>query len=230
MINDDHVTIEIRISSIWFKNHLPKLREIEIDILKLLLPEVVKAIEVGPTDRTHGARMGAVISAQHLERVSGLISSGVKEGASLLVDGRGLKVKEAPQGFYMGPTIVDRVEAKMEIAREEVFGPVLNIMRFADLDAAIEMANATPFGNGACIYTQSGKAAREFKHRIKAGMVGINVGVPAPLAYFPFSGWDHSFFGDLHLQGKEAILFYTRAKVTTSRWFRHGEGDIWHKE
>ena len=194
------------------------------------LAKVVKAIEVGPTDRTHGARMGAVISAQHLERVSGLISSGVKEGASLLVDGRGLKVKEAPQGFYMGPTIVDRVEAKMEIAREEVFGPVLNIMRFADLDAAIEMANATPFGNGACIYTQSGKAAREFKHRIKAGMVGINVGVPAPLAYFPFSGWDHSFFGDLHLQGKEAILFYTRAKVTTSRWFRHGEGDIWHKE
>jgi len=194
------------------------------------LAEVVKAIEVGPTDRDHGARMGAVISAQHLERVSGLISSGVKEGASLLVDGRGLKVKEAPQGFYMGPTIVDRVEAKMEIAREEVFGPVLNIMRFADLDAAIEMANATPFGNGACIYTQSGKAAREFKHRIKAGMVGINVGVPAPLAYFPFSGWDHSFFGDLHLQGKEAILFYTRAKVTTSRWFRHGEGDIWHKE
>jgi malonate-semialdehyde dehydrogenase (acetylating)/methylmalonate-semialdehyde dehydrogenase len=118
----------------------------------------------------------------------------------------------------------------MEIAKQEVFGPVLNIMRFEDLDTAIEMANATPFGNGACIYTQSGKAAREFKHRIKAGMVGINVGVPAPLAYFPFSGWDYSFFGDLHLQGKEAILFYTRAKVTTTRWFRYGEGDIWHKE
>lgn len=194
------------------------------------LAKATASIQVGPTDREHGARMGAVISAQHLDRVSHLIDSGVKEGASLVVDGRKVKVKETPNGFYLGPTIVDRVKMGMEIAREEVFGPVLNIMRFEDLDAAIEMANQTPFGNGACIYTQSGKAAREFKHRIKAGMVGINVGVPAPLAYFPFSGWDTSFFGDLHLQGREAILFFTRAKVTTTRWFRSGEGDIWHKE
>jgi len=194
------------------------------------LSKAVKAIDVGPTDREHGQRMGAVISPQHLNRIKGLIDSGVKEGASLVVDGRKIQVKAEPNGFYLGPTIIDKVRTGMEIAKEEVFGPVLNIMRFDDLEAAIEMANATPFGNGACIYTQSGKAAREFKHRIKAGMVGINVGVPAPLAYFPFSGWDYSFFGDLHLQGKEAILFYTRAKVTTTRWFRYGEGDIWHKE
>ena len=130
----------------------------------------------------------------------------------------------------MGPSIVDRVTSGMTIAKEEVFGPVLNVMRFDDFEEDIAQANQTPFGNGACIYTQSGKAAREFKHRIKVGMVGINVGVPAPLAYFPFSGWDYSFFGDLHLQGRESVMFYTRHKVTTSRWFSYGEGDIWHKE
>ena len=118
----------------------------------------------------------------------------------------------------------------MRIGSEEIFGPVLNVMRCEDLDAAIDIANRQAFGNGACIYTTSGKAAREFSHRIQCGMIGINVGVPAPLAYFPFSGWNYSFFGDLHVQGKEAIYFYTRAKVITSRWFQPGEGDIWHKD
>jgi len=194
------------------------------------LSATVKTMKVGPTDRDHGGTMGAVISPAHLAKVTSLIDSSEKEGAKIVVDGRGVKVPEAPKGFYLGPTIVDGVTAGMHIAREEVFGPVLNVMSFEDLESAIEMANRTPFGNGACIYTQSGKAAREFKHRIKAGMIGINVGVPAPLAYFPFAGWDYSFFGDLHLQGREGVMFFTKAKVTTSRWFRHGEGDIWHKE
>ncbi len=199
---------------------------------KLLPPlaEAVRAIKVGPTSCDPTANMGPVISAQHREKVAGLITSGEKEGAHVVVDGRHLKMPDYPKGFYLGPTIVDKVRADMTIAKEEVFGPVLNVMRFEDLESAIEMANRTIFGNGACIYTQSGKAAREFRHRIKSGMVGINVGVPAPLAYFPFSGWDHSFFGDLHLQGREGIMFYTRQKVTTWRWFRQGEGDIWHKE
>lgn len=199
---------------------------------KLLPPlaEAVKAIKVGATDRDPTAKMGAVISPQHREKVAGLIEAGVKDGAKVLVDGRGVKVPEQPKGFYLGPSIVDHVRDGMAIAREEVFGPVLNVMRFEDLESAIENANRTIFGNGACMYTQSGKAAREFRHRIKAGMVGINVGVPAPLAYFPFSGWDYSFFGDLHLQGREGVMFYTRQKVTTWRWFKYGEGDIWHKE
>jgi malonate-semialdehyde dehydrogenase (acetylating)/methylmalonate-semialdehyde dehydrogenase len=115
----------------------------------------------------------------------------------------------------------------MEIAKTEIFGPVLNVMRFDDLESAIAMANRASYGNGACLFTQSGRAAREFKHRIKAGMVGINVGVPAPMSFFPFSGWDESFMGDLHVQGRESVLFYTRGKVTTSRWFQPGEGDIW---
>lgn len=194
------------------------------------LTEAARAIKVGPTDRDPAAKMGAVISPAHRDRVASLIAAGEQEGAQVVVDGREAKVPDHPGGFYLGPTIIDQVRDGMAIAREEVFGPVLNIMRFEDLDAAIETANRTVFGNGACIYTQSGKAAREFRHRIKCGMVGINVGVPAPLAYFPFSGWDYSFFGDLHLQGREGVMFYTRQKVTTTRWFKHGEGDIWHKE
>ena len=117
----------------------------------------------------------------------------------------------------------------MTLAREEVFGPVLNVMRLDDLDAAIEQTNRSAFGNGAAIFTNNGRAAREFKHRVKAGMVGINVGVPATMAMFPFSGWDDSFYGDLHIQGREAVQFYTRQKVVTSRWFASGEGDVWRK-
>lgn len=194
------------------------------------LAKAISAIKVGPTDRASGAGMGAVISPEHRDRICGLLEGSAREGAELRLDGRGVNVAEEPNGFYLGPSIVDRVTPDMAIARQEVFGPVLNVMRFDDLEQAITIANQTAFGNGACIYTQSGKAAREFKHRIKAGMVGINVGVPAPLAYFPFSGWDYSFFGDLHLQGRESVMFYTRHKVVTSRWFQYGEGDIWHKE
>jgi malonate-semialdehyde dehydrogenase (acetylating)/methylmalonate-semialdehyde dehydrogenase len=118
----------------------------------------------------------------------------------------------------------------MTVMREEIFGPVLNVMRMEDLDTAIELANRSPYGNGAAIFTCSGKAAREFKHRIKCGMVGINVGVPASMAWFPFNGWNESFFGDLHMQGKEGIQFFTQLKVTMSRWFSYGEGDVWYRE
>ncbi len=194
------------------------------------LAETTSAIRVGAADRDSAAAMGALITREHLERVTGLIDVGVSEGADLLVDGRGVSVDGAPGGFYLGPTIIDHVEDGMRICGEEIFGPVLNVMRFDDLDHAIEVANRQAYGNGACIYTSSGKAAREFTHRIKAGMVGVNVGVPAPLAYFPFSGWDYSFFGDLHLQSRESVFFYTRQKVVTSRWFRYDEGDIWHRD
>ena len=145
-------------------------------------------------------------------------------------DGRGAKVDDFPNGFYLGASVIDHVTPEMTVYKEEIFGPVLNVMRTEDFDEAMEIAARSAFGNGCCIYTRSGRLAREFKHRVKAGMVGINVGVPAPLAYFPFSGWDYSFFGDLHIQGREAIYFYTRGKVTTSRWFSVGEGDVWHKD
>ena len=173
--------------------------------------------------------MGPVITAQHRDRVMSLVASGEKEGAKIIADGRGVKVADAPNGFYMGATIVDQVQDNMTIAREEVFGPVLNVMRMDDLDHAIEAANRSAYGNGAAIFTNSGKAAREFKHRVKAGMVGINVGVPATMAMFPFTGWDESFYGDLHIQGKEGVQFYTQQKVVTTRWFGDGVGDVWKK-
>ena len=194
------------------------------------LEEAARAINVGATDRDSSAGMGAVITREHLDHVTRIIGEGEKEGARVTVDGRGARVAGAEHGFYLGPTIIDHVEDRMTVCHVETFGPVLNVMRFDDLDEAIETANKQAYGNGACIFTDSGKAAREFSHRVKAGMIGVNVGVPAPLAYFPFSGWDYSFFGDLHVQGREGIQFYTRQKVVTSRWFRPGEGDIWHKD
>ena len=197
-----------------------------------LLPSLIaaaRAIKVGPTDRPAQPDMGPVITAQHRDRVLSLVASGEKEGAKIIADGRGVKVPDAPRGFYLGATIVDGVQANMTLAREEVFGPVLNVMRMDDLDHAIELANQSAFGNGTAIFTNSGKAAREFKHRVKAGMVGINVGVPATMAMFPFTGRDDSFFGDLHIQGKEAVQFYTQQKVISTRWFGEGVGDVWKK-
>ena len=198
-----------------------------------LLPTLVdaaKAIRVGRTDlSTAQPDMGPVITAQHRERVLSLVATGEKEGAKILCDGRGVKVSDAPNGFFLGATIVDQVQHGMTLSKEEVFGPVLNVMRMDDLDHAIACANQSAFGNGAAIFTNSGKAAREFKQRVKAGMIGINVGVPATMAMFPFTGWDESFFGDLHIQGKEGVQFYTQQKVVSTRWFGEGVGDVWKK-
>jgi len=193
------------------------------------LVQAARAIKVGPTDMKAQPDMGPVITAQHRERVMSLVARGEKEGAKIIADGRGVKISDAPNGFFLGATIVDEVQNEMEIAREEVFGPVLNVMRMDDLDHAIALANKSSYGNGTAIFTNSGKAAREFKNRVKAGMVGINVGVPATMAMFPFTGWDESFYGDLHIQGKEGVQFYTQQKVVTTRWFGDGVGDVWKK-
>jgi malonate-semialdehyde dehydrogenase (acetylating)/methylmalonate-semialdehyde dehydrogenase len=203
------------------------------DAAKRVLPALVdaaRAIKVGRTDIESQPNMGPVITRQHRDRVTQLIDAGIREGAKITADGRGVKVDGAPNGFFLGATILDEVQSGMTVAKEEIFGPVLNVMRFDDLDAAIETANRSPYGNGASIFTRSGKAAREFKHRIQCGMVGINIGVPASMAWFPFNGWNDSFFGDLHMQGKESVQFFTQQKVTTTRWFSFGEGDIWHRE
>lgn len=193
------------------------------------LVQATRAIKVGPTDVSAQPDMGPVITAQHRDRVMSLIASGEKEGARVICDGRGARIAEAPDGFFVGATIVDQVQSAMTIAHEEVFGPVLNVMRMDDLDQAIALANQSAYGNGAAIFTNSGKAAREFKHRVKAGMIGINVGVPATVAMFPFTGWDDSFYGDLHIQGKEGVQFYTQQKVVSTRWFSEGVGDVWKK-
>jgi malonate-semialdehyde dehydrogenase (acetylating) / methylmalonate-semialdehyde dehydrogenase len=200
------------------------------DAGKAVLPwlrQAATSLKVGPTDRDPQPDVGPLITREHRNRVAELIETGANEGAKIVADGRAIKVDNAPNGFFLGPTILDEVQSRMTVAREEIFGPVLNVMRMDDLDAAIATVNRSAYGNGASIFTRSGKAAREFKHRVKAGMVGINIGVPASMAWFPFSGWSDSFFGELHMQGKEGVQFFTEQKVITSRWFGEEEGSIW---
>ncbi len=164
-------------------------------------------------------QMGPVISKNHMERVLRYIEKGLDEGAKLLLDGRRTKVEEYPYGYFIGPTIFDEVRPEMTIANEEIFGPVVSIVAVKDLDEAIDIIHANPYGNASSIYTSSGKWAREYKYRVQCGNIGINIGIVAPMAFFPFSGAKQSFFGDLHGQGRDAIDFFTEKKVVISRWF-----------
>ncbi len=166
-----------------------------------------------------GVQMGPVISKRHMERVLGYIDQGLEQGAKLLLDGRDIKVEGYPNGYFIGPTIFDEVNPQMTIAHEEIFGPVVSIITAKDLDEAIDIIHANPYGNASSIYTSSGKWAREFKYRVRCGNIGINIGIVAPMAFFPFSGSRDSFFGDLHGQGTDAIDFFTEKKVVISRWF-----------
>jgi malonate-semialdehyde dehydrogenase (acetylating)/methylmalonate-semialdehyde dehydrogenase len=160
--------------------------------------------------------MGPLVTADHRRKVVGYIEKGVAEGAKPLCDGR-----EKPNGggFFVGPTIFDHVQPGMTIAREEIFGPVLSVIRVKTLDDAIALVNSSRFGNTTSIFTASGKSARDYAEKIEVGMVGVNIGVAAPMAFFPFSGWKDSFFGDLHAHGRDAISFYTEQKVIMTRWF-----------
>jgi malonate-semialdehyde dehydrogenase (acetylating)/methylmalonate-semialdehyde dehydrogenase len=166
--------------------------------------------------------VGPVISCEARERIRRSIEQGVDEGATLLVDGR--ETASASQGAFVGPTILDRVTAPMRIAREEVFGPVLCVIAATSLDEAIEIVNSSRFGNGTSIFTESGASVRRYRHEVQAGMIGVNIGVAAPVAFFPFSGWKDSFLGDLHAHGTDAVEFYTRKKTVTSRYFSSGQG------
>lgn len=187
----------------------------EADWLKRLLLDSMSALKVADTSADPRSEMGPVIDGPSQKRIHGLIDRGLAEGAQLARDGRaGIPVR----GFFVGPTLFDEVQPAMTIAREEIFGPVLSLMTPGTIEEAIELANRSPFGNGATLFTQSGKWARQFAREVRCGMVGINVGIPAPMAIFPFTGWNQSFFGDLHLQGTEGVQFYTRQKVVLSRW------------
>jgi malonate-semialdehyde dehydrogenase (acetylating)/methylmalonate-semialdehyde dehydrogenase len=177
-------------------------------------------MKVGPTDGGANVDMGPVISKEHLTRVSSYLDIATQEGASLPLDGRKASIGD---GFIIGPSVLDKVSPTMRVAREEIFGPVLSVVRVGDLDEALSLGKNVPYGNGASIFTRSGYAARQFKQHFNAGMIGINVGVPAPMAWFPFTGWNQSFFGDLHIQGVEGVHFYTRQKMTMTRWFASAE-------
>ena len=163
--------------------------------------------------------MGPVISRRHMERVLGYIEKGVQEGARLILDRRKARHEEELPGYFVGPCVFDEVPPEMTIAREEMFGPVAAIMPVDTLDEAIERINAMPFGNAASIFTGSGKVARSFKYSVQCGNIGINVGVAAPMAFFPFAGMKESFFGALHAQGREGVDFFTDRKVLITRWF-----------
>ena len=188
------------------------------DELVATIIELAKERKIGPAYE-EGTEMGPLVNAEHLEFVHGWIDKSIGEGAVPVLDGRDVKVEGHEGGFYMGPTVFDHVTPEMSCGNQEVFGPVLYIKRVANFDEGVELINESEFANGASIFTQSGHYAREFARRIDAGMVGVNVGIPVPISVFPFSGHKKSFFGDLHVMGRDGIMFYTETKAVTSFWF-----------
>ena len=190
---------------------------------RLLPPlcQATKALRVGD-GLEEDNDVGPMISRDARARIRGWIERTVRDGAELVVDGR--EVAADPSGAYLGPTILDNVAPETDIAREEVFGPVLAVIRVGTLDEAIEVVNGSRFGNGTSIFTESGASVRRYRHDVEVGMVGVNIGVAAPVAFFPFSGWKDSFLGDLHAHGPDAVEFYTRKKTVTSRFFSTGQG------
>ena len=188
------------------------------ETLKTKLVEEAKRIRVGD-GLEPGVTMGPVITAAHREKVLGYIEKGIAEGATLALDGRGFKNTKQPDGYYMGPTIFTDVKPDMVIAQEEIFGPVLCVMKAGTFDEAVEIVKKHELGNASSIFTSSGKYAREYRWRVEPSMLGVNIGVAAPMAFFPFGGAKGSFFGDLKAHGRDAIEFYTDKKVTITRWF-----------
>ena len=186
--------------------------------LKKAVVEAAKNYSVG-NGLEEGVQMGPLASKAGMEKVLKYIEKGLEEGAQLILDGRRIEVKGYKDGYFIGPTIFDKVTPEMAIAKEEIFGPVIPIIHVKDLEEAIDIIHAVPYGNASSVFTSSGSIARDYQYRVKAGNIGINIGVAAPIATFPFSGMKDSFFGDLHGQGKDAVEFFTENKVVITRWF-----------
>ncbi|HEX5494557.1 MAG TPA: CoA-acylating methylmalonate-semialdehyde dehydrogenase [Mycobacteriales bacterium] len=189
------------------------------DGLVTRLAERARAVRVGP-GLAETSQMGPVVTGQARDRILGYLDEGVAAGAKLLVDGRGLTVPGHEGGFFVGPCLFDWVDSGMSIYRDEIFGPVLVVVRVDTPAEAVDLVNANPFGNGVAVFTDSGEAARTFGREVTVGMVGVNVPIPVPMAYYSFGGWKSSLFGDAHVYGAEGVTFYTRAKVVTTRWPR----------
>tara|TARA_B100000686_G_scaffold299498_1_gene333315 strand:- start:5842 stop:7335 length:1494 start_codon:yes stop_codon:yes gene_type:complete len=181
------------------------------------LAKKVETLKVGPgLDKS--SEMGPLVTKEHLEKVKGYVDLGVKEGAKLIVDGRNIKLQGFEKGFYIGGCLFDNVEKNMRIYKEEIFGPVLSVVRVKDFESAVSLINEHEFGNGTSIYTRDGDVGRTFASKIKIGMVGINIPIPVPVAYHSFGGWKRSLFGDQHMHGLEGVRFYTKLKTITSKW------------
>ena len=185
-------------------------------LIEALVPKI-QALKIGPGTQ-RGLDMGALVTAEHRDKVMGYLEIGTQEGARLVADGRGLTVPGHEDGYFLGGCLFDRVTPEMRIYQEEIFGPVLCVVRVESLDEAIALINAHEYGNGTCLFTADGEAARRFADRIQVGMVGINVPLPVPVAYHSFGGWKRSLFGDLHAYGPDAVRFYTRRKAISQRW------------
>jgi malonate-semialdehyde dehydrogenase (acetylating)/methylmalonate-semialdehyde dehydrogenase len=177
-----------------------------------------RALSLRTGDGTRGCDMGPIVTAQAQQRISGYIDAGEAAGATLVVDGRDPEVDADGNGFFVGPTLFDHVTPDMSIYKDEIFGPVLSVVRVDSYEEGVRLINENPYGNGTAIFTRDGGAARQFQFEVNAGMVGINVPIPVPVAYYSFGGWKASLFGDSHIYGPEGITFYTRGKVVTSRW------------
>ncbi len=177
-------------------------------------------------DGRRGSDMGPLVTGQHRDKVVGYVAAGVDEGATLVVDGRDVEPDGDPNGFWLGPTLFDNVTPDMSIYRDEIFGPVLSVLRVHSYDEGLKLINDHPYGNGTAIFTNDGGAARRFQNEVEVGMVGINVPIPVPMAYYSFGGWKNSLFGDTHAHGMEGVHFYTRGKVVTSRWLDPSHGGI----
>jgi malonate-semialdehyde dehydrogenase (acetylating)/methylmalonate-semialdehyde dehydrogenase len=185
------------------------------DVLVREVVDQAERLRLGPGAEPD-TDMGPVIRDERRKELIGYVDEGLSSGARLVADGR----EAGPdRGFFLGPTVFDGVTPDMKLWQDELFGPVLSVVRTDDLDGAIELINRSSYGNAASIFTSSGSHAREFRRRVEAGMIGVNIGVPAPMAFFPFVGWKRSFLGDLHATGADGVRFYTRQKVVTTRWF-----------
>ncbi|MBL0216173.1 MAG: CoA-acylating methylmalonate-semialdehyde dehydrogenase [Myxococcales bacterium] len=187
------------------------------DKLVPLMQERIAKLKVGD-GLEKGAEMGPLINKAHRDKVAGYVDKGVAEGATLLADGRSLSVAGREKGFFLGPCLFDNVKPNMSIYKDEIFGPVLSMTRVATYNDAIKLVNSNPYANGVALFTNDGGAARKFQHEVEVGMVGINVPIPVPMAYYSFGGWKASLFGDLHIYGRDGVHFYTRTKAVTSRW------------
>ena len=192
------------------------------DVLVAKLAKRAGALKVGPGNRS-GMDMGPLVTSDHRDRVKGYIDIGEREGATLVVDGRDLTIDGHEGGHFIGPSLFDHVTSDMKIYQDEIFGPVLVVVRVDNFEEALDLVNRNPYGNGTAIFTQSGAVARRFENEVQVGMVGVNVPIPVPMAFFSFGGWKDSLFGDLHVHGAEGVTFYTRTKVITKRWPEHRE-------
>jgi malonate-semialdehyde dehydrogenase (acetylating)/methylmalonate-semialdehyde dehydrogenase len=194
------------------------------DPLVAKIVERIEKLHVGEGRR--GCDMGPLVTGAHRDKVVSYLDLGCVEGASLVVDGRDTEIDGDDSGFWLGPCLFDGVTPEMSIYKDEIFGPVLSVVRVDSYDVALELVNANPYGNGTAIFTNDGGAARRFQSEVEVGMVGINVPIPVPMAYYSFGGWKNSLFGDSHAHGTEGVQFFTRGKVITSRWLDPSHGGI----